>query len=406
MPTVDVVLPKPHVKQREFEQNTRRFNILNCGRRFGKDVELQRRIVRKALTTRKPVAWFAPTYKMLLENWRDLRTILAPVTARVSDSERRIDLVTGNPVEMWSLDNPDAPRGRKYAYIAVNEAAMVKDLAYTWATVLRPTLADYRGEADFGSTPRGLNGFYTLWAQAGSDPDWARFHYKTEDNPHIPRDEVAAMRKLPERVVKQELDAEFVEDGAYFQGANKIAVLKEPDRPEQHPGHTFLMAADWGKANDWSVFGVGCQECHKVVDWERFNKIDYIYQRERLYSFYRRWNPVGILPERNSMGEPNVEMLMNEGLPILDGPDGKPGFMTTPASKPPLIEGLAQAFIMHNFLVPLEAFDELSIFEVNITANNHYQYGAPDGKHDDWVMMLALLWRAMSTVRPLIAFTV
>jgi hypothetical protein len=53
------------------------------------------------------------------------------------------------------------------------------------------------------------------------------------------------------------------------------------------------------------------------------------------------WHPAGILAERNSMGDPIIDQLLRDGLPMLTGPDELPGFMTSATSKPQLIENLA-----------------------------------------------------------------
>jgi len=334
---------------------------------------------------------------MLLENWRELRHLLAPVTVRASDAEHRLDLITGAPLEMWSLDNEDAGRGRKYAYIAVNEAAMVKNLSNIWAMVLRPTLADLKGGADFGSTPKGLNSFFELWQAVPDNPDWARFHFRTDDNPHIPPTEVAAMRlSLPERVVRQEIDAEFVEDGAYFQGVDQAATIEKPDVPDAHKKHYLVMGADWALSEDYTVLAVGCRDCNRVVDWDRFNQIDFTYQRERLYSMAKKWGVRGVLPERNSIGAPNIE-LIREHVNVLCGMDGGLGFNTLPTTKPPLIEGLAVALSHDGFKVPKAASDELRAYQVELSTVGHPKFGAPEGLHDDWVIALALVWYAMTS---------
>ena len=43
-----------------------------------------------------PVGWFSPTYKMLLDVWRDLTVALQPFTNRKSVQERRIETVNGD----------------------------------------------------------------------------------------------------------------------------------------------------------------------------------------------------------------------------------------------------------------------------------------------------------------------
>jgi hypothetical protein len=393
---ITVSTPALHPAQREIERGSKRFNVLCCGRRFGKDIYLERKVARTLLKSKLPVGWFAPSYRMLLENWRMMRNVLAPVTIRANESEHRLDLVTGNPLEMWSLENQDAARGRKYGHVVINEAAMVRGLLDAWNMVIRPTLADYRGGADIASTPRGLNGFYDLWRLAGEGGDWARFHYRTEDNPYIPRDEIAAMRAtMPARVIQQEIDAEFVEDGAFFQGVNEAAVVTEYDMPEQHTGHYIVGGLDWALSEDFTSLTIACRDCKRVIYWDRFNHMDYTYQRQKVYDACKKYNVSALLPERNSIGQPNIEMLMQMRLAIATGPDGAPGFNTSATTKPQLILKLANALEHDGLKVPVEYADELLSYQVEVSATNP-KFSAPEGKHDDRVISLALCWWAMT----------
>lgn len=205
-------MPRLHGAQQDLKTRARRFNVLACGRRFGKTTYEIDRLIGPALAG-YPVGWFGPTYKMLAEVWRDFLRLLWPVTRRVNAQERQIELITGGVVDLWSLDAPDGPRGRKYRRIAVDEAARVRNLLEVWALVLRPTLADYAGDADFCSTPHGYDDFETLfgWGQDPARPEWAAFQRPTADNPHIPPAEIAAMRsEMTALQYRQEVLAEFV----------------------------------------------------------------------------------------------------------------------------------------------------------------------------------------------------
>lgn len=219
MTTLTLTLPRLHPAQAAIDRQAMRFNVLCCGRRFGKDIWQFHRHVRPLLAGR-PTAWFSPTYKMLAETWRSAVHLLGPVVARQNAAEHRLELITGGVFEMWSLDSPDVARGRRYAHLNVNEAAMVPNLVDTWHLVLRPTLADYAGSADFGSTPRGYNDFHLLYqqGQAADKPEWASFHHPTADNPFIPPAEIAAMRAdMTALQYSQEVLAEFVNlDGGLF----------------------------------------------------------------------------------------------------------------------------------------------------------------------------------------------
>jgi hypothetical protein len=325
-----------------------------------------------------------------------LSNSLASVISRKLNNER-LDLITGGFIDFWSLEQPDRVRGHRYKRVIVNEAAMVADLLNVWNMIIRPTLIDFRGEADFYSTPRGLNGFYTLWQQGGNVPGWERFKYTSFDNPHIPREELDELSKvLPARVFSQEIMADFLEDGAFFQGIDKAAVILEPDQPEQHAGHYLTMGVDWALSEDFTVLTIACRECNRVVAWERFNQIDYSYQRLRVMDMANRWNVIGLLPERNSIGQPNIELLLQANLPVMTGPDGGQGFNTTATSKPQLIQALASGLEHDGFLVPADYADELRSYQVEISTAGHARFSSPSGAHDDRVISLALAWWALA----------
>ena len=44
----------------------------------------------------KPAAYFAPTYKMLAEVWKETANTLRPIATRVSSQEHRIDAIQSN----------------------------------------------------------------------------------------------------------------------------------------------------------------------------------------------------------------------------------------------------------------------------------------------------------------------
>lgn len=190
--------------------------MIAAGRRIGKTalgIELAEREALKGL----PVGWFSPTYKFLSEAWRDIKYSLAPVTRAKSETEHRLELIDGGVLECWSLDDTDAGRGRKYARIVIDEAAMVRNLEEAWEESVRPTLTDLEGDAWFMSTPKGFNYFHTLF-ERGQDPaypQYASWQLPSSANPFLPASEIEAARaELPERVFRQEYEASFVDDAS------------------------------------------------------------------------------------------------------------------------------------------------------------------------------------------------
>lgn len=387
-----VDLPKLHEAQQRVVDESRRFNVVACGRRWGKTTLAVDRLAGPALAG-FPVAYFAPTYKMLTEVWREVRRALQPVTERVSAQEHRLELKGGGVVDMWSLDNPDAVRGRKYKRAAIDEAAMVAALQEAWQAVIAPTLTDYEGDAWFFSTPKGMNFFNTLFnlGQDPEHPDWMSWHMPTVANPLINPKEVERWRlELPEAIFNQEYRAEFLQhEGAVFRNIDANLTAK-PTTPEQHRGHRIVAGVDWARVNDFTVISVGCATCQREVALDRFNKIGWAVQRERLVSLYRRWKMTTILAEQNSIGEPNIEALQDEGLPVR-------GFETTASSKGPLIQSLALSFerVEFVFLPDPVGKTELVAYEARRSdQTGRISYGAPEGMHDDIVIARALMRRA------------
>src|SRR5438105_1036089 len=129
--TIALNLPALHPAQVQVIQQSKRFNVLCCGRRWGKTVLGIDQLIHPALQG-KTVAWFSPTYKLLADTWRELRATLAPITRDKSEQEKRLELINDGVIDLWSLDNPDSGRSRKYAAVVVDEAAMLPTLEQAW----------------------------------------------------------------------------------------------------------------------------------------------------------------------------------------------------------------------------------------------------------------------------------
>lgn len=390
-----IALPRRHAGQQRVVREAARFNVLVCGRRWGKTTLGVDLLVPPALEGR-PVAWFAPTYKMLTEVWREVRGVFLPAIARISAQEHRLELVTGGVVDMWSLDTPNTARGRRYARAVMDEAAMVADLEDAWNAVIRPTLVDFKGDAWFLSTPKGY-GFFRSLFEAGQDPlrpDWASWQMPTTSNPHIDPEEVEAARlMLPERTFEQEFLGIFLEDGGgVFRRVRDAATATLQTRAT--PGHRYVVGVDWGKLIDWTVLTVLDTTTKEAVTVDRFNQIDYAVQVPRLQALCDRFKPDAVYAEQNSIGTPLIEQLQRMNLPVQP-------FVTTNASKAAIIDALALAFEQGALRIPDDPvlLGELLAFEAERLPSGLLRYGAPEGMHDDCVMSLALAWQGATAPR-------
>lgn len=215
--TLQLILNELHPGQVQILKEAKRFNTLCCGRRWGKttlsqDLLLSPDDLTNGALNGFPVAYLAPTYKMLMEVWRELNAIVFDVIADKSEAEKRIELIGGGVIDFWSLDDFNAVRGRKYKRVVLDEAAIVRHLQEAWLKVIRPTLTDLQGDAWFLSTPKGKsNYFYDLFSNSAKYADWASWQMPTASNPFILLSEIEqAQAQLDPLSFAQEYLASFV----------------------------------------------------------------------------------------------------------------------------------------------------------------------------------------------------
>lgn len=376
----------PHPGQAAVHNHPARFKVLDCGRRWGK--------TRLGVMECMDVAarggrawWVAPSYKMSEVGWRPLRRLAGQIPgADVHKVDRQIMLPNGGEVMVRSADNPDSLRGEGLNFVVLDECAFMHEDA--WNGALRPALADRLGGALFISTPKGRNWFWRIWQHAAGDgAEWHCWQFTSYDNPHIAGSEIdAAKAHLPDRVFRQEFLAEFIDDaGGVFRRVMDAATATEQERAID--GHQYVFGVDWGKHNDWTVLCVVDVTASALVAIDRFNRIDYTVQIGRLRALTERFRPQRIIAEANSMGEPLIEQLFREDLPVQP-------FTTTNATKANIIEGLALAFERQTIRVLADQVlvGELQAYEMERLPSGLMRYQAPDGMHDDCVMALALAW--------------
>lgn len=378
--------------QRQVVSEARRFNIVCVGRRAGKTA-LGVHLCASNDVLRYPVGWFSPSYKLMLEVWREAINTFGPVIARQNATERRFEFTTGGVLEFWSLDDPQAGRGRKYRRVIVDEAAFVPTLLDTWNYAIRPTLADLSGDAWIFSTPKGRNGFWQLWQRGrdGGNTDWQSWQMPSDVNPLIPASELADMRlQLPEMVSRQELDAEFLDDaGGVFRRVMEAATARQLDAAQ--PGRVYIAGVDIADKQDYTVISIIDAAEREQVFMDRFHQVGYEALEDRIHAAYRRFNVQTMIIEDNSIGQPVIDHLRNRGMNIVP-------FHTSSTTKTPIIQALQSAF-EHGAIRILNdptQIGELQAYESKRTASG-FSYSAPAGMHDDTVMALAFAWQAVST---------
>lgn len=352
----------------------KRFNVLCCGRRWGKSSLAVNLLTEPALEG-FPVGYFAPTYKLLAGTYEACAIALDSLIKRKHEHQF-IELITGGRIEFWSLDNAMAGRSRKYKRVIADEAAWVKDLFTAWTQAVRPTLADMEGDAWFMSTPRGKNGFYDLYLKGvQGEKDWMSWQMSTYTNPYIKESEIeAAKHDLPELAFSQEWLAEFNDNVANPFGMPYIDQCTYP--LSNLPAVCFGI--DLAKSHDWTVI-IGLDKNGAVCHLERFQ----MPWRETLQAI-KELPQVPIKVDSTGVGDPIVEDFQRLRGNVL-------GFKFNQNSKQQIMEGLAAAIQQRKITFPKgDITTELSNFEYEYTRTG-VRYSSQRG-HDDCVCALALAW--------------
>jgi hypothetical protein len=367
--------PIPHDAQLKVLTEAKRFNVLDCGRRWGKSY-LSVRVMMQSAFNKEPVAYFAPTYKLLEGTFKELYSRFMPMITKKHDNQF-IQIVGGGSIEFWSLENPLAGRSRKYKVAIIDEAAFNRNLWQSWTEAIRPTLTDLKGSAWFMSTPKGKNDFYKLWMRGQTnEPDWMSWQMPTITNPFIDASEIdAARRDLPELAFKQEYLAEFNDNVANPFGLDYIRICTGQLSNEP----SVCYGIDLAKSFDWTV----------IIGLDRFGVVSHF---ER---FQRPWNETKEIIRRLPRGAIKIDST-GVGDPITEDIQRDRGdvhsFKYTSTSKQQLMEGLAAAIHQRKVIFPEGVIKaELESFEYQMTGTG-VKYTAPPGLHDDCVNALALAW--------------
>jgi hypothetical protein len=377
----------PHPAQRIIHAaSDRRFRIICTGRRFGKTLCLAADVLDRAHNDGGEYGWIAPTYNVAERGIEAIRTIASEfveITGR-APSVAKVPTVDGGMAKVWflSADNPDNIRGYGFKGLVVDEAASISP--DVWNFVLRPTISQTLGWAVLISTPKARNWFYDLFTR-GQDPaqaDYKSFRFRSIDNPKFPLEEWEdAKRTLPSDVFKQEYEAQFLEDSAgVFRNIEACLLDAVPQ-----PTGDIAIGCDLAKHTDWTVLIAMDRNTGACVDMDRFQRLDWPIQKDRILAFCRKWRGLLIM-DATGAGDPIYDDLARVW------PRIEPVKFTN-QKKVELIQRLIVAVEQRQVSWPRAwevLTNEMKRYEYAISPSGAITYSAPEGFHDDTVIALAL----------------
>ena len=239
-PSMDIKL---HPKQSQLMRDTHRYQVIRCGRRFGKTWYAVTRILFSALKNKGDYWFVSPTYRQSKEiAWRLFSDLTPPgAVGKRNETELSIELINGSRIALKGADNPDSLRGVGLDGVVLDEYAFMSP--YAWK-VISPILQDRKGWAIFISTPNGYNHFKDIYET--DDPDYISFHFTSYDNPYLDKEELNKERaRMSEENFAQEYMAEFMKRaGAVWPMFSRDVHVVE----RREPKGTIFGSIDFGFA--------------------------------------------------------------------------------------------------------------------------------------------------------------
>ena len=143
--------------QQEVYQSDKRFKVIAAGRRTGKSRLAAWMLILYGLQTNKgQVFYVAPTQGQARDiMWQTLLEVGHPVVASSHVNNLQIKLINGATISLKGADRPETMRGVSLSFLVMDEYADMKP--EVWEQILRPALADQKGDALFIGTPMGRN---------------------------------------------------------------------------------------------------------------------------------------------------------------------------------------------------------------------------------------------------------
>ncbi len=388
----------PHILQWEVHSCTKRFRVIAAHRRFGKTTLAINELI-MAATSKPGRYWYvAPTYRQAKTIAYDmlLNYLPAQFIAKKNEQDLSIKLINGSEIALKGAENKDSLRGVGLQGLILDEVGLMdKDV---WEAILSPTLQDNpddKGWVIFIGTPKGRNFFFQLFQRGKVNKEWQSFHFsaydtanKVKNPPRVSTDELQRLKEeLSEDVFREEWLAEFLEgEGTVFRNIQLCLAPKSQCYSTPNPAHSYHIGADLARLRDWSVFIVLDTTTSKVVYFERFNKLDWEFQKMRLANLADSYNNARIIVDATGVGDPIALDLQRMGLYVTAYK------ITSSEPKARLIENLKLRIEQKQITIPDEPdlVRELESYEFFKTDSGRTCYEAPSGEHDDCVMSLAL----------------
>lgn len=403
---------EPREYQRELLLDQHRFEVAVWHRRGGKTkTVLNKQIARTQLKYSKSLErWLSPADSRLTEDekkavnvyyyflptykqakgviWDQLIKEHVPMelVAKMNESELAIYYKNGSIQRFAGCDDINKHRGINPIDVVFDEFS--EEDPEIWSAIVQPVLRENHGTATFIFTPKGKNHSWEILEFAKQNPEqWFHSVKSVDDTNGLTEKEIdEAEKSTPQALFRQEYYCDFLENAGAFFRRIRENVYEADDYA--NPNHFYQLGIDLAKYNDWTVITPFDLYTFKVKQQERFNQVDWNFQKYLIEASARKYNNAKLKLDRTGVGDPVVEDLERRGLNI--GEDGAVVFNSR--TRRELLDNLAILLQQDKIKIPDDPglISELEAFQFTMTEKGKVEVKTRKGLHDDRVMSLAL----------------
>lgn len=327
--------------------------------------------------------------------WKDPGMLFKAFTPQMIERQNEVEMTlylkSGSILILKGADDPDSLRGAGPFGIGFDEFDTMKPEVWQ---ITEPIVRANGGWAWFLGTPKGKQNLFNLhqYAIQNIDPEWKSWLLKASQSGVISDTELTALkRSMSQAYYNQEMECEFLEGaGSVFRGVRDI-MIAEPQAPI--PEHLYVMGVDLAKVQDWTVISVYDRATNYQVFQDRFQKIEWPYQKEKIRTIAKHYNDALVVIDATGLGDPIADDLSRSGCIV------EP-FKISEQSKKDIIEKLSIWIEQRKIqMLPIDQTAiEFDNFSYELGPTGKVRYGAPNGFNDDIVMSHAL---AISSLNPI-----
>ena len=290
-----------------------RFKVVAAGRRTGKSRLAAWMLIVNALQMSKGHVWYVTTTQGQARDimWSTLLELAHPVIKSSHINNLQITLINGAVISLKGADRPETMRGVSLKFLVLDEYADIKPDVFE--QILRPALADQKGNVLMIGTPKGRNHYYELfkYAELGEDEDYESWHFTSYDNPLLDPDEInAAKRSMSSFAFRQEFMASFEAQGSEIFKEDWIRFSKE----EPEVGEYFIAVDLAGFADVVNAKSSRSKRLDQTaisvvkVNEDGWYVKDIIYGRwdirktaEKIFNAVQKYKPVSVAIEKGAL---------------------------------------------------------------------------------------------------------